>query len=489
MDLLRRNTRSNRLRLGSGVLALALLAAACGDDKGATTVDSSPAGDTTTTTVAAEVTTTTAAEVTAAPTTAAPTTAAPTTAAPTVTTKAPAGAVTTKATTTKATTTTVAPTTVATTTASTAPPKPTKSEIVIGTLLQLNGSTATVHKPTVDVANAWVAWVNAEKGGINGHPVRVVFKDSKNNATDAAAAARELVEQDKIIAAVGSSDTAPELAWTKVFVDAKVPVIGGNASADAAWHASTSVGLFPLNQTQAAGTTANFGVAKANGASKFGAILCLESPACAAADPIYKGLAESIGIPYVGSVLVANSDPNYTAACLSLKNAGADWVNLGVAIFVAEKVIKDCAAQGFKPSWGASSATLDPAIVEPLSKTAGSFSGFMQGFPYFLNNAAVKNFLAVTAKYSPGKEVRNPQQTVAWSAFEMFRKAMANASDNPTAAEVMTAMNNVKNEDLDGLLVEKMSFTAGQVPNKYNCLWLTKLVNGSWSVVTQCYPT
>jgi branched-chain amino acid transport system substrate-binding protein len=458
--------------------ATALFAAACGDDKG-TSSDTTTAVETTTAT--------TAAPTTAAPTTAAVTTAASaTTVASTATTTVATAATSTsaKATTAAITSTTTMPTTttVAATT-TTGVVKPTKSEVLIGVSLAVTGANSALSKNSPDVVNAWVAWVNTEMGGINGHPVRALIRDTRADPATAGAIANEFIDA-KVLAEVGGYDSSTDAGWVKTLTDAKIPVIGGSSAA--VWNAT--VGAFNVTTASASQAGASVVAAKAAGGTTFGMVLSAGSPAAAGAAPLIRAAADQVGIPVGGQLFIAAADPFYTAACLSMQSAGVDALLLGVASDVGTRVIDDCAKQGYRPQFIASGGTVDGALAE-VSKGGTSFAGQIASFPWWVSTPAVKNYRDVMAKYAPGKEYRNHVQSTAWASLELFRKAMSNASDNPTAAETLAALYTIKNESLGGLIASPVTYRSGEKSPPIGCFFVYKLTNGTFGGgITACYP-
>jgi branched-chain amino acid transport system substrate-binding protein len=479
------SSRRRGRRIGVAlVAALALVAAACGDDSSSEDTTPAPAETTAAPTTAAP---TTAAPETSVETTAAPTTAAPTTAAPTTTAKTTAStaAATTKATTTTTKSTTTTTTTVATTTTI---GKPTKSQIVIGAAIGTSGSNGAAQIAGAYAAQAWESWVNEEMGGINGHPVKVVIKDVKGDPATALAVSKDLVDNDKIIAAVGSADSATETQWSKPFIDAKVPVIGGNCYLNAVCNGQ--VGFFQISTSLPAVSQVQVIAGKAIGATKMGRISTGTVAVSQAADGIYKPVADNVSLAFIGSTPIDPANPSFAATCLLQKSSGVDYVQLSLAASVAFRVIADCKAQDYAPAWGASGGSFDEDLLGPLTNNGAVFTGGINAFPWWVNTAPVKQFRDVMAKYAAGKAYRNPSSTGTWAALELFRKVMANASANPTKEEVMAAMFNVKNETLGGLLPKPLTFTAGQTSPLIPCYWLYKMEKGQviGSADPTCYP-
>ncbi|MCA1843336.1 MAG: ABC transporter substrate-binding protein, partial [Actinobacteria bacterium] len=77
-----------------------------------------------------------------------------------------------------------------------------KSEIRLGSIGQQSGVIGTALLPIVHGAKAWAADVDA-RGGLAGHPVRVIFGDDGGDPSRALALAKRMVEQDKVLALYG----------------------------------------------------------------------------------------------------------------------------------------------------------------------------------------------------------------------------------------------------------------------------------------------
>jgi branched-chain amino acid transport system substrate-binding protein len=413
-----------------------------------------------------------------------------TTTAPTVTTKVTTK--TTKATTaaTQSTTTTVAPTTVATvpTTVPTGPP--TKSPIIIGVPVSLTGAAAGSARYAGDVALAWQQWVNAEKGGINGHPVKVVIKDTKTDPVVAAAVIKDLVETEKIIVSVGGADESAVVVWTKALSDAGIPNIP-SACFNAVCSGPTGmVGLFQVTTGLPSISLAQPVAARAVGASKAGRLAISSVGAAVAADASFKAGADAVGLTYVGTVAVDAAAPNFTAECLSLKSQGVDFLQASVSSAMAERIVEDCARQDYTPIFGASGTSFDGETIATGKAKSATFGGLINSFPWWLDTPEVKQYRDVMAKYAPGKPWRSPNATGAWAAFEMFRKATTTLSDNPSAAEIMGLMTKVSGEKLGGLAPVPLTFTAGKPSPAVNCFWIYRYSNGvtTGSTAPSCYP-
>src|SRR3954453_12021536 len=66
--------------------------------------------------------------------------------------------------------------------------------VTLGVITDASGSSGSNSSMT-ETVNRWVSYTN-NHGGVGGRPVKVIVKDSGNNAATALQAAKELVEQD-----------------------------------------------------------------------------------------------------------------------------------------------------------------------------------------------------------------------------------------------------------------------------------------------------
>lgn len=422
----------------SALVTLSLLGAACGDDDETSTSETSAAapataagGDATTT--AADAATTTAAE--------------------------------------GATTTAGADTNSAA--------APTRSEIKIGYALALSGfGSGTKH--TADVAKAWAAWVNESQGGVDGHPVTIVIGDTKSDPASAQAAVTNLVESEKV-AAVMYSDSATEVAVSEYLAQQGVPVVGTTV-----YNPTITLALpnyFNHVTSYPAVVQEQNLAAQAVGATKFTAAVCAESPACESSTAVNEATAGELGQEYAGFVKVAASAPDYTAECVKFVQDGDDFVQLSSAFAVGGRIAEDCMDQGYEGWFGASAGTVQAPEFEKVDGLR--IAGGLQAFPWFADAEPVAQFRDVMEQYAPDVDYRDATSSSTWSALELFRKAMIDTPDEVTPADVMAAYGAIKDETLDGLLPQPITFTAGQPSPPVSCFWLYSYEEGEFTLTTQ----
>ena len=98
----------------------------------------------------------------------------------------------------------------------------TGAPIKVGFLCSCSGTFGYIGVGMYDVYQAWVKTVNAS-GGINGHPVQVIYEDDAPNPSTAETDAQDVLS-DGVVAIVDAS--ALDSVWEKTVATAKVPVVG-----------------------------------------------------------------------------------------------------------------------------------------------------------------------------------------------------------------------------------------------------------------------
>jgi branched-chain amino acid transport system substrate-binding protein len=349
---------------------------------------------------------------------------------------------------------------------------PTGTPIKIGMAVPLTGDTADTAKAQVSVAEAWQDWVN-DNGGIGGHPVEVLAEDSKASGQVLLGVMKRFVE-DEQVAAVVMTDTTAEGAVGDYLAQQNVPVIGASGFDARLW--SKLPNFYSIGTTVPSTLAGQVEVAKSLGAKKFGVIVCAEVPACKEAEKVFEPLARGAGMEYAGLATVASADANYTAACLSQIQQGADFISINVKPAIAVRLMADCKQQGFTGYFGRNSTGFSQASDEQVADTKSGIS--LNGFPWWVDAAPVQNFRDVMDQYASGTDYRDSGSTTTWAALELFRKALGSPSGDVTRQTVTDAYGTVKDETLDGLLPMPLTFAAGQPAPKVPCFWLASYTAG-----------
>lgn len=198
---------------------------------------------------------------------------------------------------------------------------------VIGVSAAMTGPAAGTYAPTVEAMKAYLEHVNA-KGGIHGRQVHVIVQDDGAEPSKAAANAKKLLAQDKVLILVNaslSSTYAPMVAEVK---RAGVPLYFGGAvcpkdtfpPADPLQFCSTAFGA-TLDSQAALG----FVQAQAKEPVRIG-FAAMAIPIARAEIDYAEGLAKTLGMTPVEKQITPPPTPDYTPFATKLKDANPNWV-------------------------------------------------------------------------------------------------------------------------------------------------------------------
>ena len=96
--------------------------------------------------------------------------------------------------------------------------------IKVGVYLPLSGANAAVGQSGVEGIEMAVEEINAA-GGIDGRPIEIIKEDEENDPTTAVSVVNKLINQDEVVAIIGSVNSSVTLAAMEVSEDAGIPMV------------------------------------------------------------------------------------------------------------------------------------------------------------------------------------------------------------------------------------------------------------------------
>ena len=177
--------------------------------------------------------------------------------------------------------------------------------------------------------------------------------------------------------------------WQPIADDAGVPIIGGGCydstqNADQNFYCVTTTAILD-------GLLAQAKLAADQGGKKFGITYDSSQPQAAAAAPLMKTAATKYGMQFTDGLGVSNTQPDYTATCVTFKQSGTTDVGIEGAPQLPN-LARDCARQGYSPRWTSGDGQIsqnswlkDPNIKEAIAA--------IYSFPYLdTSTPATKRF-------------------------------------------------------------------------------------------------
>jgi branched-chain amino acid transport system substrate-binding protein len=384
--------------------------------------------------------------------------------------------------------------------AAAAPRAASPKEILIGTISTETNAPVPISGQDYgrQTLTAWLKTVNAA-GGINGAKVKLKVIDDKNDPAAASKGVKDLIDAGAV-AIVGYTATATYPVWAPVAAEAGVPVIGGgcyniSGNADENYFCVTTTAVGD-------GLKAQVQFAADQGAKSFGITYASDIPAAAGAAPLFKAFATGAGLQFTDAVGTTNTQPDYTAACVTFKQANTTDVGIEGAPLLPN-LARDCARQDFNPTWtsGDGQISQNSWLKDPNIKKA---IAAVYSFPFMLTKGttpeqtkSLKTFHTAMNKYAPSilKSDNKQPSTTTWTAAKAFEAAASTipAGTPATAALIKQGLYTFKDETLGGLAPNPITFTEGEANHPHNSCWFGMVLkNGKLTapkgMETTCTP-
>jgi branched-chain amino acid transport system substrate-binding protein len=300
--------------------------------------------------------------------------------------------------------------------------------------------------------------------GIDGTQVEFVQVDDGGDPGKAAAGARKLVTQDKVLAIVGMASLA-DAAVAKYLNSAGVPVVGGWATSSS-WHDPNDnmfVSLEGPNKPYC--TVWSNTLAKAEGVTST-SYIAQDFPAATGDADCRATAGEKVGIKKAGDRIdVALTAADYRPAMQRAIGTGADGIYFSTGTDGQLKGIQAGEQLGYE---GKYIPTQPAGLEQGLASIAGSLDGrvLTSGFSVLPSDPdSVSEELAAfkkgMAEFQP-KFANEITAVSGWAAGRMFADALKAAGDDQEAIiEYLSGVKDYTFGDLQG----PMDWSNGSVPN------------------------
>ena len=327
-------------------------------------------------------------------------------------------------------------------------------------------------------AQLWVTAVN-QRGGINGHPVRLLVYDNGADPARHRAQIQDAVERQHVIAFVANAEVLGGSRQSIEYLEAKrVPVLGGSTAEP--WFYSSPM-YFPQAASGAVGSYTSFASAAHQlvgaGKTKFGTVVCVESSQCTNVEQVGAESAKELGYDLVYQGKLSLGQPDFTAVCLSAKNAGVEALMPVSDWSTYQRVAAACARQGFKPAYfGLPAQPIDRWKADP---SFGPFATPSNVFPYFQSGTRATDEFQEALKAHGSALPKSVLVALGWVAGKMLEKAAANVSEPPSTQNVLDGLWSFRNEAL-GDLTQPLTFVKDQPTTPIACWWNMATADGTW---------
>lgn len=279
------------------------------------------------------------------------------------------------------------------------------------------------NEPTLPVGlQAAVDSVNAA-GGVNGHPLKLNFCDTGYTVNGELACAHQFVSEH-VAAAVDPYFLADQSgAEIELLQKAGIPVFGGQGLSPVELN---NPGAYPLSSGLPGWTYGAVASLLKSGARKI-SILVDTNPGSQFAGQLLAAAAKSAGITAPIVTGDPNADPTFSAAAAKAAANGVEGVALFPSPVNVPKMIKALRQTGFQGKISLPTVILPEAFIKALGPAGnGVLADSQVALTTDTANPGVRQYLADMQKY--GSNEVSDASIFAWSAMQLFAKAIAHAS-------------------------------------------------------------
>jgi branched-chain amino acid transport system substrate-binding protein len=329
--------------------------------------------------------------------------------------------------------------------ASTAAPK---SEIVLGSVGTDSGPFGALTLPEIHGAKAWVSDVNA-RGGLNGHPVRLIIHDDGGDPSKALSLAKKLVEQDKVQAFYATRAAFTEQAYSGYLEEKQIPIIGA-CSCSPVFDTSPMV-FQPAAGGPKGGPWFHVGqLVTLTNARNISLFYCREAPICNQVATSMRAQQQALGIKMIHEAQVSVAQPDYTAEVIAARNAGAEAVVSINDNASTIRIIRTMRRQG----WDAVMSTQVSAHDERFIKDGGKdVEGTVvsAGVAPWSTSPKMDDYVTALGRYVPGG-VRSDVGAIIWAAGKLLEKIAPRFGEQVTNVDILEGLYSLRQETLGGVI-------------------------------------
>jgi hypothetical protein len=197
----------------------------------------------------------------------------------------------------------------------------------VGMTAGITGPVATTWVPIAEVFKLYVNKLNAD-GGINGHPVQVIYEDDRGEPARAGTNAKKLVEQDQVVLLINTSSSATFKPTIAVAKESETPLLFGGAVCPEEVFPPADPLLF-CSTSYAAKIDSDFATRFIHDASRGKARLglaAMDIPVARIGIDTAEAVGRQLGLGSAAKMVIPRTVVDFTPFASRLKDSGATWV-------------------------------------------------------------------------------------------------------------------------------------------------------------------
>jgi branched-chain amino acid transport system substrate-binding protein len=367
-------------------------------------------------------------------------------------------------------------------------PGVTDTEIKLGQTVPYSGP-ASAFSSYGRVMTGYFKMIN-EAGGINGRKINLISLDNAFSPPKAIEQTRKLVEDDGVLADVGTVGTTPNVAIQKYLNGAKVPHIfisaGGRRFADPQ-NFPWSVPMYPGFEME--GKTFGQYILKHKPAAKVAVLYQNDDYG----KDFLVGLKAALGdkAKIVAEVAYEITEPTIDSQIVRLKDSGADTLLYFSTPKFTAQGLRKVKETGWRPLQFLASPTnsvktvLEPAGFDNAQGIVTTQFTKQAGDPAWANDSEVTEYVEFMKKWVPND---NPGDFVALSGYinvQGIVQAITKCGDDLTRENLLKQATSMKGAHFKMMLPGVQLNTTPQDYAPYESLRMAKFEGASWKLIDE----
>lgn len=198
------------------------------------------------------------------------------------------------------------------------------SEYKIGAIYSKTGPNSPLGEPEWNATKLIEEKINAE-GGINGVPVKIILADDESSQEKATQEANRLINDEKVLAILGSSGSGESLAMKGIAMQQQVPMISAAASTHVVEPVEDSKWVFKTPQSDRHAVERVYMYLNEQGISKVGTITDSNAFGSSGLEQM-EAMADEYKIELVAKESYNTQDPDMSAQLTKINGSGAEAI-------------------------------------------------------------------------------------------------------------------------------------------------------------------
>jgi ABC-type branched-subunit amino acid transport system substrate-binding protein len=333
---------------------------------------------------------------------------------------------------------------------------------------------------------AYFAKINAE-GGINGRKVKFISLDDAYSPPKTVEQTRKLVEQDEVLAVIGSIGTPTNSAIHKYMNQKKVPqlfVSSGAAKWDDPKNFPWTTGMYPPYQME--GMIFAKYLLKNKPDAKLGVFSANDDAGKDYVKGLRDGLGDKAKTMIVKEVTYETSEPTVDSQIVALKASGADTLFTMATPKFGAQAIKKVYELNWKPlnfvvSVSSSiKGALEPAGLDASKGLLTALAAKTPTDPRFQNDDDVKEFKEFLTKWFPKGDIADGSIVTGYISAYMTVKVLEACGDDLTRENLLKQATSIKPTAAPLLLPGIMISTRPDRYAPYTQMQIARFDGASW---------